>query len=167
MACSSSNQCVLTQNSKVVEQTKSLEFKNSDVVFSGRVTLNSPFIQNSNDENKVSVVLEFFKLPSTSNRISNVVVDELIIENSGGILFASQTLNKAFPSLGAKTDVISLDLNDITEYEDRENLRFKIVVSYVEESLSSSGEVTKTENKIETLTSSLGTWNLINSNFLD
>ncbi len=165
--CSSEQTCVLAQNKQIVEQTKSLEFKNSDVVFSARVNLNKPFIQNLYNENKVVLDIELLKLPQTSSRISGIIIDEILIENSQGIIYSSNVLNKAFTTLGSKQDNLEFSLSDTTKYKSSESLKFKVLVSYTKEFLDSKGAVTKTENKVETLTASLGTWEIVNPNFLD
>lgn len=164
-SCNVDKKCTLTQNNKVVEQIKSSEFKNSDLILSGRFKLNKPFIQNSDDSNVIESSLELFKYPSTSSIISDVVVNEIIVENSAGILFASQELNKPLSTLGSSLDKIYLDLADVTKYYSKESLKVKVIVSYTKDSLSSSGEITKSEDKKETLTASLGSWEIINPNF--
>lgn len=164
-SCNIDEQCVLTQNSKVVEQIKSLEFKNSDVIISGRFKLNTPFIQNSEDSNVVEVSLELFKFPSTSSKISSVVVNEITMENSGGLLYASQDLNKPLSAVGSSIDKIYLDLADISKYQSKESLKIKVIISYTKDYLDSKGQITKSEDKKETLVASLGTWEIINPNF--
>ena len=58
-------------------------------------------------------------------------------------------------------------MSEITSYKKDEYLKLEIEVTYVKEYLNSQKEITKTDNKIETLKSTLGKWTLINPNFFE
>ena len=106
-----------------------------------------------------------FKFPSTSSHISNVLVKEMKIENSAGVLLASVIYNEELSGIGEKLSTNKISLGDTKKYYSKDSLKMKLDVSYTKESLDSKGEVTKTENKIETLTASLGRVEIINPNF--
>jgi len=159
-------ECDLFQNKKVIEEEKSLQFKNSDVIFDVRVTLMNPFILNSADKNKIKVDISLFKLPSISNNIKNIVIKEFKIENSQGVLLGNKVYNEQISNIGDKVSTVEIALNDIKKYSSLETLRVKLDVSYTKDTIS-RGEVVKTEDKIETLISSIGRVEIINPNFYE
>ncbi len=160
------DQCILTQNEKVIEQTKTIEFKNSDLTIEGKFIINNPLILNTNDKNGIQTSLSLFKTSSTYN-IKNINVKELKIENSKNIEFGFEEYNQQFSKVGDKLETRKISLADTADYETKESLKVKIVVSYTKETLNSANEVSKSEEKIETLSGSLGYIPLINPNFYE
>lgn len=159
-------ECVLKQNNKVVDQTKSIELKNSDVEFKGEFTIKTPFIINSYDENKMDFSLELFK--TTDNYvIKDIVVKEMRLVNSQSLLLAKVDYNTKVPNVGYELPRKQFSLSDTSKYSSRESLRVTLVVQYVKDVYSSSGEFLRSENHIEELTSSLGTWEIINPNLYE
>ena len=154
--------CDFYQNKKVVTETKVLDFKNSDIDIQGEITFNRPFILNSADNNQMGIVLTLFNVQTSSKRISNLIVKSISLVNLNNIKYAGFTFNKPLSSIGESLPGIQIKLNDIAEYKKKENLKLKLVVSYKVDYLNSKGEITKTENKIETLTTSLGYLTIIN-----
>ncbi len=157
--------CGLYQNKKVVNENKELQFKNSNIIINGNFNLNRPFILNTQDNNKVEIQLSLFNTPSTSKNIEKIIIKDISIENSKGVKLGKYIFNKELINIGDKTDSIKIELADTIKAESKETLKIKINIEYTIEYLDSKGEITKTENKIETLTSSLGSWEFINPNF--
>lgn len=164
--CSNKQTCVLTQNDKVISQTKSVEFKNSDIIFNGDFNINKPLIVNIEEDNEIKVDLEYFKT-QTSSKISNIFVKEMIIENSASIKFAEISYNEKLdtPKPAYSFTQKSFKIADTAKYLTKETLKVKLIIGYTKDTLDFKGEITKTENKIETLTASLGTWEIINPIF--
>ena len=167
--CVNNRECVMTQNDKVISQIKSIDLKNSDVHFRADFTINSPYILNTDDENLVEVDIELFKFISTTNNIINIEVKELIVENSASINFATIDYNQAIASTpGTILRSKEFPLSQTDRYEKKESLKVELVVSYTKETISSSsGEVIKSEDKVESLKGSLGSWTIINPNFYE
>ncbi len=158
--------CEYFQNNKVVLETKVLEFKNSDIIIEGEFKLNRPFIINSADNNVLSVKLSLFNILESSNKkITNIKVKSISIINGKNILFGNFDFNKNLNNIGDELPEAKIKLNDISSYKSRENLKIKLVISYIKTYIGSNGEITKTENKVETLSQSLGYWEIINPNF--
>ncbi len=160
------DKCILTQNEKVIEQTKTIEFKNSDLTIEGKFLINNPLILNTNDKNGIQTTLSLFKTSSTYD-IKNIIVKELKIENSKNIEFGYEQYNKPLAKIGDKLETRKISIADTAEYETKETLKVKIVVSYTKETVNSDGETIKSEEKIETLSGSLGYIPLINPNFYE
>ena len=159
------NKCAVLQNSKVVDQTRNVEFRNSDLTFNSEFTLGVPFVLNTEDNNRVEIKLNLFRTASGNTRISNIRVGELVLENTGGIRYGSVNYNQRVDSVGTSLPSVSMELSDTTRYSVRENLRARLTVSYTRDILNNAGEVTRSEDKIETITSSIGTWEIINPRF--
>jgi len=163
--CTAEKECELTQNEKVVEQTKSVEFKNSDLVFRGKFRVNTPFILGTYDSNTIDVDVDLFKTLGSGIKLRDIVVKEMSLENSAGISFGTQTYDEPVQTVGTALKTKYFSLADTTKYSTDETLKAKLVVTYVKDFLDSQGQVTKTENKVETLTINLGKWKIINPNF--
>lgn len=164
--CTQSETCELQQNNKVVEQTKSIDFKSSDITLRGEFSINTPFILDTVDNNKVTANLDYFKGPSSSSvKLRNVLVKELILKNSKGITFGTQDYNEQLSALGQNLRVKEFELSKTTSYQSSETLKAELVVSYIKDTYNSKGEVSKSEEKIETLKATIGTWDVINPNF--
>ena len=163
----SDDECVLKQNDKVVPQKKSIDFKNSDVHFKGDFIINVPFIINSEDDNKISVELEYFKQIAKGSEIKDLTVKNLIIKNSNLIEFAEIVYNqKVAQGQGYTFRKIEFDIADTTKPEIKESLRAELIISYTIDRFNSRGELEKSEDKIETLVGGLGFWTIINANHL-
>lgn len=167
-ACNQRTQeCGLYTNDKVVEQTKSLEFSNRDITFDSRIVLTNPFIQNTDDENRVSVDIEVFSI-SDSVQLENIMIESLILEGrTSGVLFADIPYNQQVSSRGDQLGTKLLELNSISSYEQRENLQFTLVVSYTRNILNRDGEITRSEEVVDRLTASLSRWDIINPNLYE
>jgi len=159
--------CDFFQNKKVVTETKILDFKNSDVYLQGEFTFSKPFILNSADKNQISIILSLFNFPSTSKQISDLQIKSIFLLNSNNIKYGSFEFNKPLNNIGDSLAGIKIKLNDIAEYKKRGNLKVKLVVSYRVDYLNSKGEVTKSENKVQILVSSLGYLDIINPNLYE
>lgn len=164
--CDEKFECVLAQNELVIDKTKVVEFKNSDVNFEGRFTLKDPFILNTVDDNRIEADISLFKTTSASN-IKDLVVQELKIENGAGLLLASEVYSESVGSVGDSLSLKRIGISEISKYESRESLKLKLIVSYTKEFLDTKGEVVKTEEKIETLVGSLGSWDIVNPKFYE
>ena len=165
-ACTEQETCELQQNKKVVGQTKSVDLKNTDLTFRANFGINVPFILDTVDDNKINVNLDYFKGPTSSSiKLRNIVVKEMILKNSGGIIFGTQNYGEQMTSLGQKTQTKYFKLAQTTKYESKENLKVELIVSYIKDTYDSKGEVLRSEEKIETLKVAIGTWVLINPNF--
>lgn len=157
--------CDYYQNKKVVNENKILEFKNSRIIIHGNVNLKKPFILNTADDNKVEMTFSLFNTPISSQNIKNLMIKDVSIENSGSVRLADHIFNKDISKIGSKTNTVKIKLADTTKLDSKENLKIKMNIAYTVEYLDSKGEIYKTENKIETLTSYLGQWEIINPNF--
>ena len=164
--CSKQDKCELFQNAKIVNQIKSIEFKNTDLKFNVDFSIPSPFILDTLDNNVIKADLTYFK-GSTSNliKLSNIVVKELNLKNSAGIKFGENKYNEIVSTPGQKLNSKNFELAKTTKYFTTESLKSELVISYTKSIFNSKGEVTKTEQKIETLKASLGNWEIINPNF--
>lgn len=160
------NECVYSQNDKVIEQTKSIEMKNSDVVLESRVSLNTPFILNSADNNKIKYEVSLVKFPSTSSNIKDLTVKEIKIENSNGLLLGSVDVNQKLATIGSSVSK-QIEISDTNKYSTTDTIKTKLTISYTKEYLDSKGTVTKTENKIETIVGTVGKYEIINPNFYE
>lgn len=159
--------CVLSQNNKVVKETKSLEFKNSDLVFNTRAEYNTPFILHTVENNEISLEISLLKFGSSSKNYKNIFVKELRIEDSKSNILATIDYDQQVTGVGSTLKPMSTALADTKEYDFTSTLKFKLVVSYEIEYLDSQGYVTKTVPKIETLSSSLSKFKIINPNFYE
>lgn len=164
-ACDEKQECVLFQNDKVIEESKSLEFKNSDVIIEARTSVNTPFIINSADNNKIIIDLTLFKFPVATTNIKNLVIKELKIENSKGVLMGNAQYEEELTNIGDKASTKNIKLSDTTKYTTTDTYKMKLIISYTKESLDRDGNVIKTEDKIETLVASLGKYEVINPVF--
>lgn len=158
--------CVLSKNDKVVEQTKKLEFRNTDLTFEGLISLDTPYILGSYEPSEIVIDMTLFST-SNSYNIKDIRVDAISIEDTSSTLLASSQYNEPVSMLDPKLERKVLTLSETTEYEMQQQLRVNLIVSYTKEYLNSQGQVTKTEQKKETLTSSLGRWEIINPNFFE
>lgn len=165
-SCNSKKECVYSQNDKVIEETKSIQFKNSDLTFDLRATLNNPYILNVEDNNSIEFEITLFKFGNSEKNYKNIIIKELKIEDSSSVILGNIEYNENLESIDSKTTLQKIELKDIDKYEAKESLKIKLIVSYLVETLD-GGQVTKTENKIETLTSSLGRITIINPNFYE
>ena len=165
--CSDEDECVLKQNDKVVPQKKSVDFKNSDVYFKGDFVINVPFIINSEDDNKVSVELEYFKQIAKRSEIKDLTVKNLIIKNSNLIEFAEIVYNqKVTQGQGYTFRKKEFEIADTTKPEIKESLKAELIISYTIDRFNSRDELQVSEDKLETLVASLGSWRIINANHL-
>lgn len=162
--CNQKKECGLYQNERVVEQTRSLDFRNSDITFSSRITLGSPFIQFSDDNNKISINLEVFQI-NTNVQITNINVQNLLIEGtSTGTLYAEVPYNQKVTNRGDKLTPKQIELAAAPKYEHKEQLRLTLAITYDRSILDRDGNVVRTEQKVERLVASLGNWDIINPN---
>lgn len=165
-SCTEQDTCELQQNKKVVTQTKSVDLKNTDLTFRANFGISTPFILNTIDDNKITVNLDYFKGPTSSSvKLRNIVVKEMILKNNGGITFGTQNYGEQITSIGQKTQTKYFELSQTPEYESKENLKVELIVSYTKDTYNSAGEVLRSEEKIETLKVAIGTWVIINPNF--
>ncbi|NQZ85030.1 MAG: hypothetical protein HRU03_04900 [Nanoarchaeales archaeon] len=166
--CSAQETCELQQNNKVISQEKAVVFKNSDVTFRANFNINVPFILDIKDNNKISVNLEYFKGPASSSiKLRNLVVKEMVLKNSAAIIFGTQIYSEQLSTTGRKLQTKYFELAQTTRYETKESLQVELIVSYSRDIFDSKGELVKTEDKIETLKTSIGSWKIINPNFED
>jgi hypothetical protein len=158
--------CELMQNNKVILQTKAVEFKNSDVTFRANFVINTPFILNTVDNNVITVNVDYFKNSAASSvKIRNLLVKEISLENTIGINYGTQLYNEQMTSFGQKLKTKQFKIAQTTQYTSKQSLKSKLVISYTKDIYNTKGEITKSEEKIETLVSALGSWILINPNF--
>lgn len=158
-------ECQLKQNNKVVSQTKSLELSNSDLTFNSEFTIDNPYIVNTVDKSEIIVDMNYFR-DSTSYNIRNVNVIEMEIQDRGSIILASTNYGQEV-EVGQNLPRKTFQLSQTSDYETKQQLIVKLTVSYDKDYLNSQGDVTRTENRIETLTGNLGSWTIINPNFYD
>lgn len=162
------DECVLTQNKLVKDITKELEFKNSDLILKGKFKLKTPFILNTQDNNKVSVSLSFFNEVSPVKKVSNLKIKKLMILNSASEILIEHPFEKILPKIESSTKTVNLPLAETTAYDKRESLKVQLVISYFLTIYDSKGEVLKGPDEIKTtLTSSIGYWNIINPDFYE
>lgn len=167
-SCSEEKVCVLKQNSKVVMQPKSVEFKNSDLTINTVFKLNLPYIQNSFDENKVEIEVKLFKVNTQGVSIKNIEVKEISFEDANAILLGTAVYNEPIDMTNNVLSKRVLEFSDVSKYEKKEAIKVKMVITYDKDYLDNSGKVTKSETgKIETLIGSLGTWTIINPNLYE
>lgn len=167
-SCSAEKTCELTQNKKVISQEKSIDFKHADSTFRADFKINTPFILNTDDSNSIKLDLSYFKGPtSTSIKVKDMIVKEVTLESSKGITYGTQTYNERVNVLGQKLQSKEFHLSETRTYESKESLKANLVISYTKEIYSYTGEVTKSEAKIEEITVSLGSWTIINPNFYE
>jgi hypothetical protein len=165
-SCNTDNECILTQNTKVVEEVKAIQLRNNDIFLDGIFTFNKPFILNTEDKNKLKVEISFLKEASTSKKIRNLAVSEIRIiadTRMAGNAIYNENLEKIADRLSVKY----IPLADIDRYDKTSTVKAELLVSYTVDSLDSKGEVIKTEEKIETLTGALGRIDFINPVFYD
>lgn len=159
--------CEYAQNEKVISQKKVIDFKNSDLIIQADINLNTPFVLNTSDKNKVSVVLSLFKtIESPTILVKDIVIKSFSIKNSAGTVYAEYDFNKPLKNIGDKLNKIELSLAQTNTYEKKEKLDLVLVVSYSKDYFDKDGVLTKNEPKsAETLRNSLGTWTIINPKF--
>jgi len=160
-------ECAFTQNKKVVEETKSLEFKNSDLTLSTKVIYNSPFILNTAKENSMKFDIELLKFGSTDKKYKNILIKDLRIEDSSSNVLANIEYNENLANLGSKLSIKEVGFADTKKYDTTSTLKLKLVISYSVDYLDSQGYVTKTVPKVETLISSIPRFKIINPNFYE
>jgi hypothetical protein len=166
--CSEEKTCELKQTKKVVSQIKSVDLKNSDVTFRAYFDINVPFILDTFDDNKISVNLDYFKGPvSSSIKVKNLLVKEMILKSSKGIIFGTQNYEEQMTTLGQKAKSKYFKLAQTTKYSTKESFTVELVISYTKDTYNTKGEISKSEEKIETLKISLGSWEIINPNFYE
>lgn len=160
-------ECVLSENDKVVPQRKSVEFGNSDITFKGEFVLDSPFILESFDNNKMSFInMELFKT-STSYQFDEILVKEIIVQNSADIVFAKLDYEEYVMDKGDSLPPKEFDINPTKEYLSKESLEAIMVVHYTKRSIKSTGEIGKPEEEVVELKQSLGRWEIINPSFYE
>jgi hypothetical protein len=165
-SCNSKKECVLDANEKIIQQTKSVEFKNSDITINSKISYNQPYAFNTDKKNEIEIDMSLFKLREGVN-VKNLIVKELRIEDTGSNLLASTTYTQGLEKIDDKLSNKKLELSQRNNYETKLNLRLKLEVTYTLEYLDRDGLVTKTENKVETLQGSLGNFHMINPNFYE
>lgn len=163
--CNSQQQCVLEQNDKVVSQTRKVEFRNSDVTFEALLSIDSPYITNIDNVNPVQVNLEFFRSATNSN-IRDVEVRRLDVETTNSILLASVEYGDQV-TVGQSLQTKYFEFAPTISYSTRQSIRARLVISYTKDFLDSRGSVTRSEDRVETLTASIGTWEIINPSFIN
>ena len=157
-------ECGFYQNDKVVDQTRSLDFKNSDITLNSRITLGNPFVQFTDDNNKVNLDLEVFEINSDV-KISNIEIKSILIEGtSTGTLYADIIYNQKVTKRGDKLVSKQVELSAAPKYNHKEQLRLTLVVTYTRGILDRDGQVIRSEDKVERLVASLGNWDIINPN---
>lgn len=111
------------------------------------------------------MTFSLFNTPSSDQNIKNLMIKDVSIENSDSVRLADHIFNKDISKIGSKTNTVKIKLADTTELDSEEYLIIKMNIAYTIEYLDSEGKIYKTENEIETLTSDLGQWEIINPNF--
>jgi hypothetical protein len=164
--CTEEKTCELQQNKKVIEQTKPVEFKNTDLTFRANYKINTPFILDTIDKNTISVNLDYFKGPSSNSiKLKNIVVKEMTLKNSKSLTIGTQVYEEQVSSIGKNLKLKQFELAQTIKYESLESLKAELVIFYTKDTYDYKGEISKSEEKIETLKASLGTWIIINPNF--
>jgi len=168
MSCNEKTKtCGLYENEKVVSESKVLLFKNSDVQIQVELDLNNPFVLNSDDNSKAEVLVSLFNLPSQTNVINELIVENFAIDNTKNTRLLDYDFNGKLMNIGEELKLVKVPFKDTTKYESKESLKAKLTISYQRDIYSSSGDFVRSENKKETLTAPIGYWTFINPNFLD
>ncbi len=158
--------CILSQNDQVVETTKSVELKNSDLIFDARINYYMPFIINSFDENRLELDISLFKFPSSSSNMKNIVVNEVKVEDSRGNLLGNAIYGESIVAVDDKLKIKRIELAGTSKYETIETIKIKLDVSYDKEYLDTKGVPTgKVDNKREILSASISKFEIINPTF--
>lgn len=165
-ACSSQNQCVVEENSKVTSQTKQLEFRNGDFTIKGEFTLDDPYITSDDLSNEVDISLELFETSQDRN-IKDIRVESVQFFNRDDIKLAESSIEQMFGEEGSSIEPDSVLLQPLTQREDDISLRVTIPVRYTVEYLDNNGGIERTEQKTEDMRESLGTWTFINPEFIE
>jgi hypothetical protein len=165
-ACTEQKTCELQENKKVTNQVKAVDLKNTDLTFRANFGVNVPFILDTIEDNKISVNLDYFKGPTSSSiKLRDIVLKEMILKNGVGIVLGTQNYGEQITTIGQKAQTKYFKLAETTEYEKKESIKVELIVSYTKDTYNSKGEISKTEEKIETLKVAIGSWTIINPNF--
>lgn len=168
--CSEKNECVLTQNKKVADETKSLQIKNRDIIFETKVTLPKPFILTGDkdseikvdEDNKIDIDISYFNIIPENTNIVDLTIKEIKIENTGSVILGNLDVNEKLSKVGDKLDTKSISLSSTNEYKKIENVIVKFEISYTKETLNKDGSLYKSEFIPTSLTLGLGKFEIIN-----
>ena len=152
--------CILDKTDEVKDIIKELKIKKAgDVEFLVKLTIPTPYIftnyeeSNLNFEHKSSISVEFFdRIQETNSNVivQNVLFERITITNSNKNVLAQVDFDKNFNNLREEVSQ-EFFLKETDEYESEEKLYLEAVVSYTRIILDNKGEVTKSQNIIETL----------------
>ena len=156
--------CKYFQNKKVIEETKQLDLKNSDIWLQGTFTFDKPFILNTANNDVIKIDLSLYNFPSSGEKISNLKVKSISIVDYSNVVYAHFDFNKDLTNIGDSLPEVDLKLSQTNSYDSRKNLNVKLTVQYTVNYLDRNEKIVKVENKIQTLTSSLGYLEIINPN---
>ena len=164
--CSDKLECVLSENEKVSQETKEVVFKNSEINIKADMTIKKPFIINAVEDNKINFEFELFEVQTNRVAISNIILKEIVIKDSKGVVIASKDIDKNLAKIDDKINE-DLEVNNMGEYSNNLNMKAELIVDYRKVSLNSQGEEIKSENKREILKYSLGYYIILDANFLE
>lgn len=162
-----SKECVLAENDKVIEETKSLQFKNSDMIFDAKAVYDSPFLLNAHEENKFKISISLFNFLGSGKQYKNILVKELKVKDSNSNLLGEIIYNQGVSKIGDNLNIMETSFSDTKSYDFTTTLKLELIVSYTVDYLDRYGEVTKTENRVETFSASISKFKVINPNFYD
>ncbi len=162
--CNKNDECVLFQNEKVIPQSKDIEFKNNDLNFRVIFTINNPLIINVEDDSRIEVSVMYFK-NTNGFKYKDIIVKELSLEDSTNTILGKAIYEEKLDEIGQKVKDKKIEISAITKYEEKIPIRANLIISYTKETYDNKGELIKSEEKIETLKNSLGTYTIINPLF--
>ncbi len=159
-------ECILSENSKVISEQKTVEFKLTDLMFRGTISYKTPLIINIETENMVKMDLTLIDITNTDNKkIENIYVKELRIEDPSSKVLGKMSFNTKLKNIGESLPLAQTQIFDTQKYETKQTIRLKLDVNYDVVSFDKEGKETKREQKIQTITTSLAGFTIINPNF--
>lgn len=166
--CSDQNKCELMQNSKVISQKKTIDMEEDYLHFKADITLNSPFIQNTIDENKMNFDLSLYNMNTYDTiKLKDIVVTELNIIDNLGFNIARVTYNEKIDTVGQKLQAKQIELSPINEYQKITPFTFKLGIKYAENIVDDEGVLVETKNQIKELEGYLDDWTILNPEFTE
>jgi len=166
--CSKQDKCDFSENNKVIEQIKTIEFNEDYLNFKSDITIKNPHILNTMDNNKIKFELSLFnKYDSSQINLKDIVISDLILIDSEGFNIGKVTYNEIVNSPGQKFNTKEIEIAKTTEYSKSISITFKLGISYTEQILNDEGVVVESNKKIKIIESYLDSRKIINPDFYE
>lgn len=158
--------CVYDVNSKVVSQTKIIDFQGEGIGFKGEIKLGNPLVFNTYTPSTIELTIEpSFIAESDTYKLKNIKVNSLEILDESQTKLADINYGEIIE--GFDTSITKkFELEPINRYNQEVTLIMYFSVTYDAEIYDGIGTLVRTDTKRETVSGGLG-WSAINPDFYE